>query len=456
MPTQHAQRLKRDLQRDPGILILAYPYARSWKPIAHELVRAAWGDVRNGEDAALYLHFPFCHRKCKYCDFLAYYGRPDADLEKYVGLLREEIRITADHAGHTVIRAIAFGGGTPSLMPTAQVATILADLKQRFRFAPDAEVTMEVLPDHTVTREVLAGWHQAGINRLSFGVQSLGDALKRQMHRRETSDDALRILRDTPEVGFDNYNIDLICGLPEQAEDCWRETYRQVAGLQPPHVCVFPVSVRHQGIALYGQRDTLPPPERARQMYEEAHHYLAGLGYERTTRHNFRRVGQDFVYERMMACQRPLIGLGAHSISRAAQCVYKNHSHLGKYADAIANSELPIQNGHVFPVEEQPHDFAVRQLEHLRLDGREFAARFGASLTDTFRDEIRLLEEYGLGRVKAGDLELTDYGVYHTASVKRLFFHSSAWDRIEEMTPEQFKVERGLFATLNDLVGMPA
>jgi oxygen-independent coproporphyrinogen-3 oxidase len=270
------------------------------------------------------------------------------------------------------------------------------------------------------------------------------------LHRSDTTADILRILAEAPEAGFDDYNVDLMCGLPEQTEESWRQTYEAILRIRPTHICVFPVSVRHEGIGLYDSRTTLPPPSRSRRMYEEAYEQLCAAGYERTTRHNFRLGRHDCTYERMMALLHPVIGLGAHSVSQSKDCIYKNHSHLGKYAASVSKGDLAVMTGYIFPDQENRHNFAVRKVEYLRLDGQEFARQFGVLLHEAFPEQIALLEEFGLVKMRDDDLELTHDGVYYTAAVKRTFFHPSAWERFESMRPEEFKIERGMFDTVEN------
>ncbi len=447
------ERLERDLARDPGILIIAYPYARTWGEIPQDAVRDSWANVEEGQASALYVHVPFCQKKCTYCDFLAYYGRPDTDIGRYVELLRQEIRQVAQVAGHVTVESMEFGGGTPSLLGGDQVTVLMNDLKNCFRFSPSAQITMEVFPDDRITKDLMKDWWRAGINRLTFGVQSLDDGLKRAMNRTDTATDILRILQQAREAGFDDFNVDLICGLPDQTDQSWQDTYREILRLRPTHICVFPVSVRHEGIALYRKRATLPPPSRSRLMYESARMELAQAGYERTTRHNFRLQQYDCTYERMMAQLTPVIGLGAHAVSQSKDCIYKNHSHLAKYEGQVSRGELAVLTGHVFPPYERLNNYAVRKVEYLHLDGKEFAGQFGMRLTDVFSQEIALLDEFGLVRMNGDDMELTPDGVYYTAAVKRTFFHPSAWERFAKMQPGDFQIERGVFGEVSELAG---
>lgn len=252
-------------------------------------------------------------------------------------------------------------------------------------------------------------------------------------------------------MGYEDINIDLMCGLPEQSSKSWHATLIQTLGLSPTHVCVFPVSVRHPGIPLFKSQTKLPTPNKTRRMYDEAVEILIDAGYERTTRHNFVRPGFEYRYERMIAELRPLIGLGANSISYAKDCIYRNHSDLSLYASAISDTSLPIRAGHIFEEPERLHNYAVRQIEYLCLSGDDFKRSFGMPLESSLKSEIELLQAFGLARMVGDDLCLTEDGIYFTSAVKRVFFHQSAWDRLNEMSVDDFKIERGVLPIINDV-----
>ena len=180
-------------------------------------------------------------------------------------------------------------------------------------------------------------------------------------------------------------------------------------------------------------------------MYQEAVRLLCAEGYERTTQHNFVRTNFDYRYERMIADLCPLIGLGANSISYSKECIYRNHSDLTQYASALTKGNLPTRAGHLFDASESPHNYAVRRIEYLFLNNDDFERQFGLSLRAAFVEEIKLLEEFNLANIADNNLELTEDGIYYTSAVKRTFFHQSAWDRLSEMRPGEFTIERGNF-----------
>ena len=437
------ERLQRDLGRDPGMLILAYPYARSWQPIKLSSVREGWSRVDRKKPISLYVHIPFCRRKCAFCDFLAYYDCPKSEIDEYLGLLQAELEMVSAMTSRLSVDAVQFGGGTPSLLSPEQISALMCKITSCFRLTDGAEVALEVFPDAGVTGEYLNGWREAGVNRLSFGIQCFDDAVKREMGRTDTVAENIALIEQSIAVGYRNFNIDLMCGVLGQTVNSWARTMGVTLNLKPAHVCVFPVSVRHPGTHFFDQRSDLPPSETTRRMYDLAVARLDEAGFQRTTRHDFARTGFEYRYERMIAELAPLIGIGANCINYSTTCIYRNHSDLSKYAAALRRKELPLRAGHIFPPEEKPHNYAVRDIEYLRLCGREFEAQFGVSLRAAFTVQIELFEELGLARMSGKDLVLTEEGVYFTSAVKRALFHPSAWERFDTMKPEEFVIERG-------------
>lgn len=436
-------RLDRDLHTDPGILILAYPYARTWAPTSDVEVRSAWARVRTMDPAAIYIHIPFCRRKCTFCDFLSYYNRPVIEIARYLELLCQEIRIVAATSSHVPISAIHMGGGTPSLLSPDQMDTLLNTVRRHFVIQHGTQVTMEAYPDdEALDLARLTAYRAAGITRISYGIQFFDDALKRTVNRTDTTAGNLKLIDRTADAGFDDFNLDLMCGLPNQQMESWTRTVQQAVSVRPSHVCIFPVSVRHPGIPLYRKRSLLPSPDETRRMWNVAVTALLDAGYRRTTRHNFMRPGFKYRYEHMIAHLSPLIALGANSVGYSEDFIYRNHSNLHKYARAVESGEWPVRAGHEFLGNERMHNYAVRRIEYLGLDGDDFNSRFGKSIESVFAHQLSLLNDRGLCTVKNGDVHLTEDGVYFTAAVKRAFFHPSAIARYTGMTPDELTIER--------------
>jgi oxygen-independent coproporphyrinogen-3 oxidase len=190
------------------------------------------------EDVGLYIHIPFCLRKCNYCTFVSYEQRED-DIPIYVPALEEEL---VRRAGGERVRSVYFGGGTPSLLSAGQIADILSIIHSLFTVEEAVEITIEANPG-TVDRAYLAEIRAEGVNRLSLGVQSLNDGELAMLGRIHTASEARDSVYFARNSGFDNLNIDLIYGLPGQTIEDWQNTLDEIMGMSPEHLSLYSLSI---------------------------------------------------------------------------------------------------------------------------------------------------------------------------------------------------------------------
>ncbi|MCS7207756.1 MAG: radical SAM family heme chaperone HemW [Dehalococcoidia bacterium] len=240
----------------------------------------------------LYLHIPFCATKCPYCDFNTYQGILTL-LPTYLEALRREILLWGEALQHRTADTLYLGGGTPSLLSPCQLASLLDTVRTAFRVAPGAEVTAEANPDD-ITLEWCAGARQAGINRLSIGVQSLNDRHLRLLGRRHTARDAQAAYATARQAGFTNINLDLMFGLPYQTLEDWQETLQQAVALRPEHLSAYCLTLE-EGTPLehwvrQGRLPT-PDPDLSADMYTWAEAFLEQEGYQHYEISNWSRPG---------------------------------------------------------------------------------------------------------------------------------------------------------------------
>ncbi|KPK48189.1 MAG: hypothetical protein AMJ77_00750, partial [Dehalococcoidia bacterium SM23_28_2] len=225
---------------------------------------------------SLYIHIPFCQAKCSYCDFNSYAGL-ESLVPSYVRALLAEMTLWQQPIQGMQAATVFLGGGTPSLLPLADIERTLTALRQRFRLAADAEVSCEANPG-TVHRPYLRGLRSLGVNRLSLGVQSFHDdelAVLGRIHRAAEASEAYRTAR---QAGFDNVNLDLIYGLPGQTMAAWRQTVREAIALRPEHLSLYALTVEEDTpLADDVAHGRLPPPDAdlAADMYLWAEDALA-------------------------------------------------------------------------------------------------------------------------------------------------------------------------------------
>ena len=239
---------------------------------------------------SLYLHFPFCERKCRYCDFLS--GPACAEeREDYIELLCREIRMRASEVTAPV-DTIFIGGGTPSLMTPEQADRLMEAIFSAFHVMDNAEISMEVNPG-TADLTKLRTYRSAGINRLSIGVQSFDDAELKLLGRIHTSDQARRIFHMAREAGFSNINLDLMSALPGQNIETWSKTLREAVALQPEHLSAYSLIIEEGTpfAKMFSQKElpALPSEEEDREIYHFTKKFLAENGYRRYEISNYAR-----------------------------------------------------------------------------------------------------------------------------------------------------------------------
>ena len=231
-------------------------------------------------EVALYVHVPFCLRRCAYCDFITYTGKLH-HRPAYVAALRAEMRHRAERFPALRAQTLYFGGGTPSLLEPAEVAALVAQARASFHLPQGAEITLEANPV-TLTAERAAALREAGVNRLSLGVQSFDDAELRLLGRLHDAAGAVRAVEAARAGGFRNLSLDLIFGLPRQSLASWQATLEAALRLRPQHLSLYALTVE-PGTPLAAQiaagQLPAPDPDLAAEMYEAASARLLEAGY---------------------------------------------------------------------------------------------------------------------------------------------------------------------------------
>jgi oxygen-independent coproporphyrinogen-3 oxidase len=260
----------------------------------------------------LYYHIPFCLARCRYCDFNTYAGI-EAQIPEYIRSLKAETGQWAEFIPKQAIDTVYFGGGTPSLVPVPLLRQVLMGAKEVFSFTEDAEITAEANPG-TVNVDVLHAFREAGINRLSFGVQSFADNDLRMLGRIHSAEDARCSVRDARLAGFENISLDLMFGLPGQHMDDWSNNLCEVTALLPSHISLYSLTIEKDTPLWQDIRSgRVPEPDNdvAAEMYVKAEEMLEKAGYTHYEISNWARPGFECRHNlRYWRC-KPYLGLGA-------------------------------------------------------------------------------------------------------------------------------------------------
>ena len=391
---------------------------------------------------ALYLHIPFCRRRCSYCDFNTYTTLGDLQGD-YVDALAREIRLVGASGGRPAVRTIFFGGGTPSLLTPGQLAAILSAARDSFALDPDAEITMEANPG-TVDAAYLSAARSLGVNRLSYGVQSALPGELALLGREHDFAAAVAAVAAARAAGFDNLNLDLIYGLPGQTVADWRQTLAAVLPLQVEHISLYCLTIEPGTPMerwLHNGTIHAPDPDTAADQYEAACAALAAAGYGHYEISNWSRPGRECRHNVVYWRNEPYLGLGAgahglaggyrYQVVRQPRAYIKRMNPDTKYeirntigeraSDLVSRISYLVSTFPLTPATAAHHrvsdaeamsDTAITQLRLLDegLDLDAFAARFGRPFDDVYRDELRRLEAWELLRRANGRLLLTDKG----------------------------------------------
>ena len=373
---------------------------------------------------AVYIHIPFCKRRCSYCDFITY-AHLDTLLPDYLQSLQREIEHSSFDVGP--VETLYFGGGTPSLMIVEQVDGVLKAVRSRFGIHKDAEITIEANPG-TVDQVYFEGLRRLGINRLSMGVQSFNEQELKVLGRIHNSWEALESFHEARKAGFGNISLDFIFGLPEQDMAAWRHNLEKISLLKPEHLSIYSL-ILEPGTLLTRWVEkglvNLPDDDLVADMFEETLSFLERQGYgyyeisswalgkTRESRHN--KVywkGQDY------------LGFGAGAVGNVGGLRWRNTPNVKEYLLKLSNiarryeESLPDFDGEnvqlhdikqlqlgpavveteALSLEEQMQEMMMLGLRmtHEGVSADAFRQRFGQDLKSVFADEIRGLIAKGL------------------------------------------------------------
>ena len=366
----------------------------------------------------LYIHIPFCLQKCPYCAFFSQEHTCSSDLDRYAELLQREMLLVADTTtSKHKLDSIYFGGGTPSLLDPQQIAGLVNQAEKLFGLAAGAEVTLESNPG-TVDFQRLAGFRQAGITRLSLGVQSFDNRMLRRLGRIHSAQQAREAFSAARRAGFENIGIDLIHALPGQTSAMWLAELRRALQLAPEHLSIYGLTIEEGTpfAARYASDSPLLPDEDlAAEMFEMADDLLAAHGYEHYEIANYARAGFRSRHNSGYWNRDGYLGLGAgaHSFQRDSEygTRFSNAADLDEYSTALYNGALPRRD--ILPLS-RPDAMAEYLFLGLRMSEgvlfSSFEREFGAGLKDVFGQKITPLLEQGLLTEDTCGIRLTRRG----------------------------------------------
>lgn len=355
--------------------------------------------MQNKEELSLYIHIPFCVRKCGYCDFLSAPADEKAR-DRYVQALLMEIeRYRGTETADRKIKTLYIGGGTPSTLSVKQLECIMQKIKCTFNFHGDMETSMEMNPG-TASKEKCRALYQMGINRLSIGLQSTNDMELKTLGRIHSYEDFINTYTWCREAGFQNINVDLMAALPYQTVESYTTGLRKIIRLAPEHISAYSL-ILEEGTPFYQKYNSgcypLPDEEQERLMYRETEQILAQAGYERYEISNYAKKGYACRHNLVYWQGGDYLGLGLGSSSYMDGVRFHNTTDFNTYV----NQGTYVEDREELSVQAKMEEFMFLGLRVIAgVSGTEFEKRFGKTMEDVYGDVLRKHEEEGLLQIE--------------------------------------------------------
>ena len=359
----------------------------------------------------LYIHIPFCIKKCAYCDFCSFPYGEFADREKYISALCDEM--DEYRSNDIKLDTVFFGGGTPSLLSGEEFGMIFAAIERNFKILPDAEITMEANPK-TLTRENLTSYISRGVNRFSLGFQSIHENELKTLGRIHLYDDFLKTYNMIRDMGITNVNVDLMYAIPNQTPESFISTLTTVAALKPEHISLYSL-ILEEGTPLWNMRDSLtfPSVDEDCDMYFSAVDKLTSLGYRHYEISNYAICGRESRHNLKYWKNKEYIGVGLAAYSYFNGTRYGNTANKDFYlmGDRVAYSEA-------IDVVAQAYEYvmlALRLAEGFSL--KEYKEKFCEDFIESRSATVKALIDNGYAAICDGRFFLTDKGMYVSNSI---------------------------------------
>lgn len=394
--------------------------------------------VKQSKRLKIYIHIPFCVRKCSYCDFLSM--SVDEEIQRdYVRALVREIELSREKMEDYLIDTVFIGGGTPSILQESLIKEILSALMANSKVSDDAEITIECNPG-TVTEEKLQLYKKLGINRFSIGLQSANDKELEEIGRIHNYAQFLESYHVARKCGFDNINIDLMSALPGQSEKSYQETLKKIIELNPEHISAYSLIVE-EGTEMYRRVESaeakgktiLPKEKEERKMYYLTRELLAKAGYERYEISNYAKRGYECKHNIGYWKRKDYLGFGIGAASLYQEERYNNVRDIRVYMDKLLKADIPNrnlgnneyavrlnqniiksieENQQKLSVEEQIEEFmflGLRMMEGVSVKG--FEETFGKKYEEVYGKVSDKLMVQGLLEQSGDNVRLTEWGI---------------------------------------------
>ncbi len=375
----------------------------------------------------IYVHVPFCVKKCNYCDFLSFPLKKETDCrntENYVKALQQEIRNPFKlPESPAEVDTIYIGGGTPSLLSERQTGMILDAINWKFMVKANAEITMECNPG-TVTAESLRAYRNLGINRLSIGIQSAVEKELALLGRIHTFSQAKQAVSWAREAGFTNLSVDLMSAIPGQTLVSYEHSLQEILALKPQHISSYSLIIE-EGTPFFERYKGNPPvdEETDRKMYEMTQQMLADRGYARYEISNYARPGYESRHNTKYWTGEDYLGVGLGASSKIGKFRLKNETDMTVYLEKLGNKEAVTFVEENLSEEDEKIEFFILGMRCMSgVSLKKYKERFGEDASVRYGKTIQKICDMGLAAREEDRLFLTAKGIDVSNLVFEMFF----------------------------------
>ena len=366
----------------------------------------------------IYIHIPFCIRKCDYCDFLSGPSGPKEQAD-YVQALLREIQAVEEGEGRSV-SSIFIGGGTPSVLDERLLGDILKEIRNKFKMEEDAEITIEVNPG-TANIGKLQAYREMGINRLSIGLQSPQDRELKILGRIHNYEQFLETYQEARTVGFDNINIDLMSAIPDQTYEGWVKNLRTAAELEPEHISAYSLIVE-EGTPFAARKLNLPDEDTEYNMYEATAQILKEYGFEQYEISNYARKGRECRHNVGYWTRQDYLGFGLGASSLYGKERFANTTDMKKYLENSRNPEKIREKEPSLTRENEMAEFMFLGLRMTKgISKADFQKCFGCTIESVYGEVLEKYESMGLLLEQDGRIFLSREGIHVSNSIMAEF-----------------------------------
>lgn len=359
----------------------------------------------------IYIHIPFCARKCNYCDFLSAPETRETK-ERYLSLLDREMRLYKEIVSAREADTLFIGGGTPSFLETDLTDKLLCSVNKWIPSENLKEFTIECNPN-SVTEEKLNLYKEAGVTRISLGMQSACDEELKKLGRLHSVKEFEKTYELVRKHGFERVNIDVMAAIPGQTIESYKHTLEYVVGLSPEHISSYSLIIE-EGTPFYEEYRENPPVDEDtdRQMYDLTKEILGRHGYHRYEISNYAKEGQECIHNLKYWQGGDYLGLGLGAASCMEHERWSNARGLTDYEDRICRGQKPVEQTEELGEEEQKAEFMFLGLRCMEgVSAERFEKKFHQSVEERYGKVLHKYENMGLMRLVNGNWQLTEQGI---------------------------------------------